>query len=1123
MNEIDQLEQAIVALEGQRSVLGDAVVDAAQASMREKLSALRAAVHASAPQQDQPPNAPPQLKYVTVLFADVTGSTQLAQNLDPEDDMAIMDGALQRFNAVIEQQGGRVLRFMGDGLKAIFGLPLAREDDAERAVQAGLALLNDAQIYARQVQAGWGLDGFNIRVGINTGQVILGGGMEADNSAIGMAINLAARMESTAPPGSLRISHDTYRHIRGVFDVQPQPPLLVKGKDEPLQTYLVLGTKPRAFRTTTRGVEGVETRMIGREAELSQLQGAFQRAVLASETQVVTAVGEAGVGKSRLLYEFENWLELRPERVRYFKGRATLQKEVIPYNLLHDLFAYRFAILESDPANIARQKIEAGMADFFDQESQMKAHFVGALAGYNFSGSSHLAAVKDDPQQLRTRALFYLAQFFTAVAENNPTVIFLEDIHWADAPSLNAIQHLVREAPRLHLLVVCLARPVFFERYPSWGEVADSGGAREIRIRLNPLSPERCQQLVIEILKKVEAVPDSLRDLIVTRAEGNPFYVEELIKVLIDDGVILKDRLGHVWRIDPERLQDLRVPPTLTAVLQARLDSLPSAEKSILQQAAVVGRIFWDAVLPVLQSALQPPTPTLASLSQRELIYPQKTSAFAGASEYIFKHALLRDVTYESVLKRTRRVYHKQVAEWLVSATQASGRTEEYSPLIAEHFMLAGETGPAADWYLRAGQRARTQGAPSEARKFFEHAMQLLLPTDRERRWSALLGLSQVLSVLAERQSQRENLAELMALAQELGDDQRLAQAYYHQSFFFALQGDDRKALDVYELGLAQSRKVGDRKLETLFLALKVISMSHLGDLVAAGAVAEEALAIAQETGDEQVQARAFANVAVYYTELGDIARAAQLLSQASTISHRLGDRFGESISLGNLGYDFVLLGLPNHGPTVLERAIQLGAEIGARREVAYYRLNLGLACWRAGELSRARQLLEETTPELEAVSDRFGRGCGLEYLALVLEQSGDINGAMWNFSEAREVLSAIGAIGYAADALAGLARCALAIGDIQEARQHAQQLWSHLNKQGSKGMEFAIRAYLTCAQIFSHSGETDLALQALEAGYHELMQRAGKISDLEWRKSFLENIPEHRAVTQMWQQVATE
>ena len=1110
MSDLEQLQKAITALEAQRATLGNEVVDAALASMREKLARLK---------EEQPPSGP-QLKYVTVLFTDIVGSTHLAQRLDPEEIMGIMNTALQRFDAIIEQHGGRVLRFMGDGLKAVFGAPAAQEDDAEQAVRVGLALLQDTQTYAGQVKADTGIEGFNIRVGINTGQVVLGGGVEADNTAMGMTINLAARMESTAPPGSLRISYETYRHMRGIFDVQPQAPLVVKGQDEPIQTYLVLRAKPRAFRTTTRGVEGVETRMVGRQAELKELQSAFETAMRASETRLFTVVGDPGVGKSRLLFEFEQWIDLRPERVRLFRGRASQSMSATPYSLLRDLFAFRFDILESDSAETLRQKLETGLGEFLEQDNQMKAHVIGAWLGYNFQNSPHLPGIQNDPKQLREQALFYLGQFFNAVARRSPTLLFLEDIHWADEASLATIQQLVHENPGLRLFVICSARPTLFETTPKWGARQGKNNEAQAQIRLRRLAPKESQQLVDEILQKVQAVPEALRELIVTRAEGNPFYVEELIKILIEDGVILKDEAAGAWRVAPEKLPELRVPPTLTAVLQARLDSLPVEEKVTLQQASVMGRVFWDAALKELEGALKPPAQPLAGLSHRELIYPHRTSAFENSKEYIFKHALLRDVTYESVLKRERRAYHRRVAGWLATATQASGRVDEYAALIAEHYALAGEASDAIDWFLRAGERANGQGAYQEARRLFDRALEGISPEDRERRYQALKGRSLALGTLGELEAYQADLTAMLELAREAGNDAWLAFTYNRQASALASQGDDRLAVQVYQMALEGARKAEDRRLEARILSLLVISQTRLGVLAGAAANAEKALALAHELGDEDTESVTLGNVVVYFIESGDLARAALLSSQAVELYRRLGNRFGEAVGLANLGYNYILLGRLEPGRLALQRSIHLADAIGARRHGAYARLNLGLALWRSGENQAAQQALEKCAPDLTATGDAFGQAANLSYYALTLESSNDAAGAQGRFSEAREMFSRHGVFAYANDTLAGLARCALALGDLVTARKHALELWGYLTEHGSKGMEFPIRAYLTCGEIFQAIGELELARSAVEAGSLDLHERAGKINNPEWRNSFLENVPEHRKIIQLERQL---
>jgi class 3 adenylate cyclase len=273
-------------------------------------------------------------RLVTILFSDVTGSTAIGEPLDPEELMEIMSGAFEFLIQPIYHYEGTLARLMGDAVLAFFGAPIAHEDDPERAIRAGLEITAEAAAYAEKLQSERGIAGFNVRVGINTGLVVVGevgSDLRVEYTAMGDAVNLAARMEQAAPPGGILISHDTYRHVRGVFDVLPQEPLLVKGKTEPVLTYLVERAKPRALRKEMRGVEGIETRMVGRDAELLILQNAFLDTLEEAETQVVTIVGEAGVGKSRLLDEFDIWSELRPERFWFFKGRASSTTQTVPF------------------------------------------------------------------------------------------------------------------------------------------------------------------------------------------------------------------------------------------------------------------------------------------------------------------------------------------------------------------------------------------------------------------------------------------------------------------------------------------------------------------------------------------------------------------------------------------------------------------------------------------------------------------------------------------------------------------------------------------------------------------------------------------------------------------------
>ena len=439
------------------------------------------------------------------------------------------------------------------------------------------------------------------------------------------------------------------------------------------------------------------------------------------------------MGKSRLLYEFDNWLELRPEKVWYFKGRCTQQRQGVANGLLRDLFAFRFGIAESDPIEVVRGKLEAGIAEFLPGEGETKAHYLGAWLGYDYGHSPHVAALRGDAEQLHNRASLYLGQFFAALTDDSPAVILLEDLHWADGGSLNALVDLCRRRPGLPLFILCLARPGLLVRRPGWG--SDLLETRYERVDLAPLAETEARALVVEILQKVTQVPPILIELLVSRAEGNPYYVEELVQMLIDQGVISTGE--ERWRVVLEKLAELQVPATLTAVLQARLDRLSPPQKQALQQAAVVGRVFWDAVLAELGAGAEV---RLAELAGRELVLPRRQSAFAGAAEYIFKHALLRDVTYETVLKRVRRGYHRLVGAWLVAAAEANGRTDEYAAIIGGHYEAAGEMAVAAEWYGRAGKQAAGQFDQEAAENWLSRALDLTPVEERAARYELLMA-----------------------------------------------------------------------------------------------------------------------------------------------------------------------------------------------------------------------------------------------------------------------------------------------------------------------------------------------------------------------------------------------
>lgn len=990
MLEREQLERAIAAQEALRGTLGDEVVDATIAILRERLSALIA--H----------SAPEQRKLVTILFADTVSSTAMSEQLDPEDVLEIMDGALKAYTEAVIELGGTVARLMGDGLLAFFGAPIGREDDPVRAVRCGLAITRAAQAYAQTVEQRWGVSGFNVRVGINTGLVALGevGGLGGSEwTAMGDAINLASRLESAAPVGGVLISHNTYRHVRGLFETRKVDPIRVKGKSELIQVYVVEREKPRTFRVNTRGIEGIETRMVGRDSELRQMQSIFRWAMEESETQVITVIGEPGVGKSRLLREFDHWIDELPESVLHFTGRATTEMLHAPYALFRNVLAFRFDIRDSDSVATVREKFEQGVAEFMGPNSARQAHYIGNLIGFDFGESAYLRG--DDPDQLIQLGQYYITEFFVAATASAPTVMFLDDIHWADDKSLDLVNHIVRSRRSMRLLVVCLLRPAFFERREAlW----DARHEFHTTIELKPLTRADSEQLVRDILWKVRDLPAELIDLISNTADGNPFYVEELIKMLIDDGVICKE--PESWWIDAGLMTNLRIPPTLTGVLQARLDALPPEERSVLQRASVIGRIFWDSALKNLHAEDDEPIDdvqrALNALERRDLIRWRGQSSFAGSQEYIFKHTILRDVTYESVLRRRRRIYHAQVAEWLVE--RSGDRANEYVGLIAEHYDRSGQAQKALLYLNRAAEQALAISAFREAVSLLERALALLNAADdiadaKLHEAHILLQLGQAQRGLSAYAQAKAYYEKSLVLFVECAHNEGIVKALYELGWLlgYILRQYDEGEQYIQE-SLAIARSIGDKRGIAWALNGMGVMAHWQGRYNEAIQRYQESLAIAREIGDTTRIAGGLNNLGLTKGELGQYEEAKAYLEESLALSRQIGRRTAITSALNNLGSLARAQGQHEEARRLFTEAMAIHREIGDRAGVAIGMWSLGTLARVQGDYQEAHRCYSESLAISREIGFPSGIGSNLEDLALVARLQG-------NYAEARRYL----------------------------------------------------------------------------------------------------------------------
>jgi class 3 adenylate cyclase/tetratricopeptide (TPR) repeat protein len=966
-----------------------------------------------------------QRRQLTVLFADLTeGLTSLTEGLDAEDVGELMSSLWPLVDSVVEAHGGEVTKRVGETFVALWGARGAREDDPERAVRAALELQSALFAFVSGGKSqGAGEEGEEarlMRAGLSTGLVLLGEvGATGELTVTGDPVRLASRLQQEAPVGGVLISHDTYRHVRGVFDVLPPGTLPAGGRPGPVQFYNVLRAKRRAFRVETRGVEGVETKMIGRKAELRRLTDTLESVFEEGELQVVTVLADAGLGKSRLLYEFSNRVELLPDVWYVFNARAGESDQGLPYSLVRDLFSFRFEIQDSDPPEVARGKLERGLLSMCggapESEVLMRAHFIGQLIGFDYSASPYVSGIRDDARQVRDRAFRYAARFFSDISREHPVLVYFDDVHWADDGSLDFIDHLALHCAHDPVMLLCLARPALLERRPAWGE----GRERHARLTLQPLSKKESRKLVEEILRRAHGVPAGLRELIVGGAEGNPFYVEEFIKMLIDQRVIVTG--SDAWSVDVTRLGEVQVPPTLTGVLQARLDRLTPEEKTALQRASVIGRVFWDDAVEHLGAGVTAPVRrvttgepfsrrhvpadevdvgrVLESLRGKELVYRREAAAFAGTREYTFKHALLRDVTYESVLKRERREYHRRAADWLTR--HSGGRVGEYAGLIAEHFERAQAREDAAEWYGRAGRQARETYAPETAIRYYRKALGFLDPGAAARPEDELAlnalrmewyeGLGEVLRVQARYSEAVEAYQEMRAAAEALQSAPAQARAWNEIALVQSSQGDNRACFESTQRAEVLARGAGASGPAAgveLARALNLQSQvcSRLGDARAAMMLADRALALVDKLGDEgrRVRAECLKSLGMAYHMLGRFEQAEEFKSLSLGLYRELGDRRYVGNLLNSLGETARLRG---DYPTAFARyseALQIAREIGNRIGEILYLSNLGAARVGLGEYGEAESDLRQSL-ELATAAGYVGLSENYRFLAEAL------------------------------------------------------------------------------------------------------------------------------------------
>ena len=630
-------------------------------------------------------------KTVTALFADIKGSTELMRDLDPEDARAIVDPVLQLMMEAVHRYGGYVAQSTGDGIFALFGAPVAHEDHPQRALHAALAMQEELSRYAERLLAE-GKIPVEARVGVNTGEVVvrtIETGGHTEYTPVGHVTNLAARMQTAAPTGSIAASEATQRLCEGYFEFRALGPTAVKGLAAPVEVYEVMRAKPLKTHFQLAAQRGL-TRFVGRERELAAIAGALEQAK-AAHGQIVAAVGEAGAGKSRLVYEFKATIQ---HGCKVLEAYSVSHGKAFAWLPVIELLKSYFEIADEDDDSRRSEKVEAKVRGL-DPALTKTLPYILSLLGIAGAGAS-LAMM--DAQIRRRRTLDAIKRIIIRESLEQPLVVIFEDLHWIDAETQELLDLLVDNVASARILMLVNYRP---EYHHTWGN-----RTCYTQLRLDPLGGQSADDMLHALLGGDVSL-QSLKRLIIEKTQGNPFFIEEIVRALAEQGVLVRNGATRLTK----PLTEIHVPPTVHGILASRIDALPASQKDLLQTLAVIGKDFpLNLVRHITAIPDDRLEPMLKSLRAGEFIYEQPAS---GEAEYTFKHALTQEVAYNSMLMQRRRLLHERAGEAIEALFK--DRINDHLAELAHHYSHSANTRKAVEYLFRAGSQAAERFAHSEA------------------------------------------------------------------------------------------------------------------------------------------------------------------------------------------------------------------------------------------------------------------------------------------------------------------------------------------------------------------------------------------------------------------------
>jgi class 3 adenylate cyclase len=850
---------------------------------------------------------------VSVLFVDLVGFTERSDRADPEDVRARLRPYHARLKQEIESRGGTVEKFVGDAVMAVFGAPVAHEDDAERAVLTALRILDAIP----ELNEAYPELELAVRAAVNTGEAVVALGarpQEGEGIVAGDVVNTASRLQQVAPVGGVVVGEITHRATSHAFDYEELEPVTVKGKAEPVPVWRAIGLRARL------GVDLVQapTPFIGREHDLAMLKETYARTLRESSIQLVTVTGEPGVGKSRLVAEFRTFVDYQPEIVFWRQGRCLPYGEGITFWALGEVVKGQAGILDSDSPEEASEKLRSAIEAVIEEASERE--WLEARLAPLVGLSPEAAGAAE-----RSESFAAWRRFLEAIAANRPLIVVFEDLHWADGAMLEFVEHLVDWSTSVPLLVVCPARPELYERQLSWG-----GGKRNsTTISLSPLSGEETTRLLSALFGQA-VLPAETQAALLEHAGGNPLYAEEFVRMLTDRGVLTPQ--GRLVQNG-----DIPVPETVQALIAARLDTLAPERKSLLQDAAVVGKVFWAGALASIGKVEKSTVKEgLHELARKELVRPARTSSVQGEDECSFWHLLVRDVAYQQIPRAARARKHRAAAEWIERI--AEDRVADHAEILVHHFGQALELTRAAGatndvdeleatlgrFLVMAGDRAVDLDL-AKADVFYRRALELLPAGDLERATVLVKAAEAAFRggryPEAERAC-REAISGFRAQGKTVAEAQATATLgnilWYRGESTQALE-HSRKAIRLLE-GEPPGRELADAFERTAF-------HYYVAGYQQEGLEwAEKALALAEELGLEDLAVRALGHRGAARCQLG--AGGLDDLRQALRLALELGLGYETGVQYNNLAYQVWLA----EGPVQALEISRSGIEFSERR-----------------------------------------------------------------------------------------------------------------------------------------------------------------------------------------------